>query len=52
MSEQIGIGILSVIKKMLAAIVRVALFIIGWCLKLISRIVEKVGDEILRLSEK
>ena len=52
MNNQILGGVLHFIKKVLAAMFRIVLFVIAWCFKLSSKIAEKIGDEILKISEK
>lgn len=45
-------GVLHVLKKIARGLIRLVLFVIAWCFKLSSRIADKIGDEILKLSEK
>ena len=52
MNPQFGINLLQIIQKIAAAIMRIVLFVLAWCFKLSSRIAEKIGDEILKFSEK
>jgi hypothetical protein len=52
MSKEIGKTALLIIQKICAVLFRMALFIIAWCFKLASRVTDKIGDELLKLSEK
>jgi hypothetical protein len=48
----IGNTVLKIVQMIFLALLRIVLFAVAWCFKLSSRIIEKIGDEILKISEK
>lgn len=48
----IGNMILDALRSLAGAIVRIIAFVIAWCFKLVSRVFDKIGNEILKFAEK
>ncbi|WP_462275775.1 hypothetical protein [Ferruginibacter sp.] len=52
MIKQLGNVLLIGVQKISGALLRIVLFFLGWCFKLISRVADKIGDEILKFAGK
>lgn len=50
--KTIGNWLLALLKGMLAVVFRIILFIIGWIFKMLSRVLDKIGDEIINFTPK
>ncbi|MBS1511058.1 MAG: hypothetical protein JST86_09465 [Bacteroidetes bacterium] len=50
--KTIGTWLLKLLKSLLAFLFGIILFIIGWTFKMVSRVLDKIGDEIIGFKVK